>query len=81
MHQNWNNGIFCFTIGSILQALKEQAHEVLQAAAHAWAGSATQDGVTPFESHAFGLQPDFSIDYAMMERADNLTLAGSYGRV
>jgi mannose-1-phosphate guanylyltransferase len=70
----WNSGMFCFSAGSILQALKDHAPEVLQAAELAWAGSATQDGVTQFEPHAFGLQPDISIDYAVMERASNVTL-------
>ena len=70
----WNSGMFCFTAGSILQALKDHAPEVLQAAEHAWAGGATLDGVTRFEPHSFGLQPDISIDYAVMERASNVTL-------
>ncbi|MEO5737411.1 MAG: mannose-1-phosphate guanylyltransferase, partial [Variovorax sp.] len=70
----WNSGMFCFTAGTILQALKDHAPEVLQAAEHAWASSTTQDGATQFEAHAFGLQPDISIDYAVMERASNVTL-------
>lgn len=70
----WNSGMFCFTAGTILQALKDHAPQVLEAAEHAWAGSATQDGITQFEPHAFGLQPDISIDYAVMERASNVTL-------
>lgn len=70
----WNSGMFCFTAGTILQALKEHAPEVLEAAEHAWAGGITKDGATQFEAHAFGLQPDISIDYAVMERATNVTL-------
>lgn len=70
----WNSGMFCFTAGTLLQALKEHAPEVLQAAEHAWAASRTLDGVTQFDAHAFGLQPDISIDYAVMERASNVTL-------
>ena len=70
----WNSGMFCFTAGTILQALKDHAPEVLQAAEHAWTGGTTKDGMTQFESHAFGLQPDISIDYAVMEHASNVTL-------
>ena len=70
----WNSGMFCFTAGTMLLALKEHAPEVLQAAEHAWASSATKDGTTQFEAHAFGLQPDISIDYAVMEHASNVTL-------
>jgi len=70
----WNGGMFCFTAGAILQALREHAPEVLAAAEHAFAGAKTDDGVTRFDPHAFGLQPDISIDYAVMERAANVTL-------
>lgn len=70
----WNSGMFCFTVASILQALKDHAPEVLQGAEHAWAGSSSQNGVTQFEPHGFGLQPDISIDYAVMERASNVAL-------
>lgn len=70
----WNSGMFCFTARTILQALKEHAPEVLEAAEHAWASETTKDHVTQFEAHAFGLQPDISIDYAVMERANNVML-------
>lgn len=70
----WNSGMFCFTAGAILQALKEHAPEVLEAAEYAWAGGITNGGATQFQAHAFGLQPDISIDYAVMERAGNVTL-------
>jgi mannose-1-phosphate guanylyltransferase/mannose-6-phosphate isomerase len=39
-----------------------------------WDGSTTVDGATRFDAHAFGLLPDISIDYAVMERAKNVTL-------
>lgn len=78
----WNSGMFCFTAGAILQAFKEHSPDVLIAAERAMQSSQTeqssqnnrQDGVTRFDAHAFGLQPDISIDYAIMERADNVTL-------
>ena len=70
----WNSGMFCFTAGTVLQALKEHAPEVLEAAENAWTTSNTQSGTTQFDAHAFGLQPDISIDYAVMERASNVTL-------
>ncbi len=80
----WNSGMFCFTAGTILQAFKEHSPDVLTAAEHAMHGAqtqtrpatknTTQDAVTRFDAHAFGLQPDISIDYAIMERADNVTL-------
>ena len=70
----WNSGMFCFSAGSILEALKQHAPEVQEAADRAWATSETHDGVTRFEAHSFSLQPDISIDYAVMERAGNVTL-------
>jgi mannose-1-phosphate guanylyltransferase/mannose-6-phosphate isomerase len=68
----WNSGMFCFTPATLLAALKLHAPEVLEAAEHAWATNAQQDGVSRFDAHAFGLQPDISIDYAVMERAQNV---------
>ena len=84
----WNSGMFCFTAGTILQAFKSHSPEVLAAAKHVMQGAQIQnavlnagentskvsDSVTRFDSKAFGLQPDISIDYAIMERASNVTL-------
>lgn len=80
----WNSGMFCFTAATILQAFKDHSPEVLAAAEHAMQSAETQtqqtspnkieDEVTRFDAHAFGLQPDISIDYAVMERAQNVTL-------
>ena len=70
----WNSGMFCFTAGAILQALKEHAPEVLDSAEYAWKNSTTENSSTKFDIHSFGLQPDISIDYAVMERAGNVTL-------
>lgn len=70
----WNSGMFSFTAGTILAALAEHAPQVLAAAEKAWAGAAQQADVVTFNTHDFGLQPDISIDYAVMERASNVTL-------
>jgi mannose-1-phosphate guanylyltransferase len=84
----WNSGMFCFTAGTILQAFKNHSPEVLAAAEHVMQSAQIQnavlnagentskvsDSVTRFDSKAFGLQPDISIDYAIMERASNVTL-------
>jgi mannose-1-phosphate guanylyltransferase / mannose-6-phosphate isomerase len=85
----WNSGMFCFTAGTLLDALAEYAPAVLQAAQHTFAtasSAASEFGnglaaqpksttqITRFEEQAFGLQPDISIDYALMERAANVML-------
>ncbi|MDI3382372.1 mannose-1-phosphate guanylyltransferase/mannose-6-phosphate isomerase [Xenophilus aerolatus] len=68
----WNSGMFAFTADAMISALEAHAPEVLSAARHALSTSnANADGVS-FDAHAFGLQPDISIDYAVMERADNV---------
>jgi len=76
----WNSGMFCFTAGTLLTALAEVAPEVLMAAERAMSGAKVDgaqgntESVTRFDAHAFGLQPDISIDYAVMERVKNVTL-------
>ncbi|WP_439112234.1 mannose-1-phosphate guanylyltransferase/mannose-6-phosphate isomerase [Hydrogenophaga sp.] len=76
----WNSGMFCFTAGTLLDALTQQAPQVHEAAKKAMASCKTEagqgatKGITRFDAHAFGLQPDISIDYAVMERANNVTL-------
>lgn len=80
----WNSGMFCFAVSSILQALAEHAPDVLAAAQEAMASANTHamqlpnhpnpPRITRFDLHTFGMQPDISIDYAVMERATNVTL-------
>jgi mannose-1-phosphate guanylyltransferase/mannose-6-phosphate isomerase len=81
----WNSGMFCFTAQSIVQALTQHAPDVLSAAQAAMqtgqhstlppSGMAKEGAqVTRFDNHAFGLQPDISIDYAVMEKASNTML-------
>lgn len=83
----WNSGMFCFAAGTLLDALAQYAPEVLSAAQNAMASAknpadasnaaqskGSTDSITRFDSHDFALQPDISIDYAVMERAKNVTL-------
>lgn len=68
----WNSGMFCFTAGTILQALAEHAPHALETTRQAFKASQTRGQVTEFDAHVFGLQPDISIDYAVMEKARNV---------
>lgn len=76
----WNSGMFCFAAGTMVDALAQHAPEVLAAAQHAMAsakpagGQGATQSITQFDPHAFGMQPDISIDYAVMERAQNVML-------
>ena len=70
----WNSGMFCFTAQTMLDALARHAPHALAAARDAFQGGATTGDVTRFDNHLFGLQPDISIDYAVMEKADNVSV-------
>jgi mannose-1-phosphate guanylyltransferase len=68
----WNSGMFCFTADAIIAAFEQHAPGLLKAARRALESSQSAERVVQFDLHAFGLQPDISIDYAVMERADNV---------
>jgi mannose-1-phosphate guanylyltransferase/mannose-6-phosphate isomerase len=70
----WNSGMFCFTAGTILEALQRHSPELLARARAAFAQTSVQDDVTRFEAESFAAQPDISIDYAVMEHATNVTM-------
>ncbi|MDM0049033.1 mannose-1-phosphate guanylyltransferase/mannose-6-phosphate isomerase [Variovorax sp. J22R115] len=68
----WNSGMFCFTADAIVSAFERYAPELLAAARRALDSAQADGNAVRFNAHAFGLQPDISIDYAVMERADNV---------
>lgn len=68
----WNSGMFCFTADAIIAAFEKQAPAVLAAARRALDSSKHTADTIHFDAHDFALQPDISIDYAVMERADNV---------
>jgi mannose-1-phosphate guanylyltransferase len=68
----WNSGMFCFSAKTILLALERHAPDVLKTAKAALAASSEQAHMVAFDAHSFNLQPNISIDYAVIERADNV---------
>jgi mannose-1-phosphate guanylyltransferase / mannose-6-phosphate isomerase len=74
----WNSGMFCFSVGTILAAFEEHQPGLLGAARAAWKASAVRDGpacaVIDIPGGAFGLLPDISIDFAVMEKAANVAV-------
>jgi mannose-1-phosphate guanylyltransferase / mannose-6-phosphate isomerase len=70
----WNSGMFCFTAQTMLDALAKHAPHALETARHALSAGQASGDVTRFDAHLFGLQPDISIDYAVMEKAQNVTV-------
>jgi mannose-1-phosphate guanylyltransferase / mannose-6-phosphate isomerase len=79
----WNSGMFCFTADTVLRELQRWAPEVLDASEKALS-AATPDARFPdrqqLDASHFASAPDISIDYAVMERAENVrVLGGDFG--
>jgi mannose-1-phosphate guanylyltransferase/mannose-1-phosphate guanylyltransferase/mannose-6-phosphate isomerase len=70
---SWNAGIFCFQAQVYLNALEAHAPEVYQAALQCW-GASEHGQVTYLEAKSFKAIPSISVDYAVMERADNVAV-------
>lgn len=74
----WNSGMFCFSVGSLLRELAEQAPQLLeQVAACVAASPALQQGELAqqeLNAELFAELPDISIDYALMERSDRVAV-------
>ena len=70
----WNSGMFCFTAGVMAQNMAAYAGDVWAASEAAYAEAHDETGVTRFEEASFIVQPDVSIDYAVMERADKIAM-------
>jgi mannose-1-phosphate guanylyltransferase/mannose-6-phosphate isomerase len=74
---HWNSGMFCFQAGVFLESLARYAPDVSSAVERVW--EATDKASTPIEFPAelFSQCPSISIDYAVMERADNTAVVVS----
>ena len=76
----WNSGMFCFTAHAMAEALAQHTPDVWGSAQHVFAERTSEESVTRFDEAAFMAQPDISIDYAVMEKADNVTIVpASFG--
>jgi mannose-1-phosphate guanylyltransferase/mannose-6-phosphate isomerase len=70
----WNSGMFCFTAGVMAENMAAHAGDVWAASEVAF-NEATQDGsATRFQQESFVAQPDISVDYAVMERAEKIAM-------
>ena len=66
----WNAGIFLFRADTMLKALEKHAPEVLSGTR---AAMGADDGdVRALDARAFSATPSISIDYAVMEKAENV---------
>ena len=70
----WNSGMFCFTPGVFLDALKTHAPEVYEASVRAWETSDTSQATIELDKASFAEVPSISVDYAVIERADNVAV-------
>jgi mannose-1-phosphate guanylyltransferase/mannose-6-phosphate isomerase len=70
----WNGGMFCFSAGSMVKALRLHAPQVLAAVETTFAASRLDRTPITLDAEAFGAVPDISIDYAIMERAENVAV-------
>ncbi|CAG4887806.1 mannose-1-phosphate guanylyltransferase/mannose-6-phosphate isomerase [Paraburkholderia saeva] len=74
----WNSGIFCFSAGTMLQQMKLHCPEILAATAacEELSRAAEGDGFSQLEldAESFKNVPDVSIDYAVMEKSDQIAV-------
>ena len=70
----WNSGMFWFTAGVMAENMAAHAGDVWAASKAAFAEAHEDTGVTRFEEESFIAQPDISIDYAVMEKAEKITV-------
>jgi mannose-1-phosphate guanylyltransferase / mannose-6-phosphate isomerase len=76
----WNAGIFLFSVPAILAAFDAHAPGLLADARAAVEGAQADLGFTRLAPGPWGALPDISIDYAVMEKAANLSVV-PYGGV
>ena len=71
----WNSGMFCFTAGAILDNLRRHAPDLLAAAERCWQATPPRQGdAVSFDPASFSRLPEISIDYAVMEKAENVAV-------
>jgi len=74
----WNSGMFCFTAGTMLQQLQQHCPQILAAtrACIEQSRSAQGQGFSQLalDPETFAKVPDNSIDYAVMEKSDQVAV-------
>jgi len=75
----WNSGIFCFKAGVMLNALADYHPALLDAARAVWNATAANGDKIELDA-AFAQLDNISIDYAVMEKAQNIAVVpGQFG--
>jgi mannose-1-phosphate guanylyltransferase/mannose-6-phosphate isomerase len=73
-HFLWNAGIFLFSAKALIIAFRTHAPDVLEPVEAAVANAKRDLGFIRLDAAAWGRVPNISLDYAIMERAENLTV-------
>ena len=76
----WNAGIFLFTAQTILDAFKTHAPDLVTAVSAAHADAKADLGFTRLDAGAWGKADKISVDFAVMEKAPNLSVVPYTGR-
>ena len=74
---HWNSGMFCFQAGTFLDSLKRYAPDVYEAASRVWEATEKTQSPIEFPAELFSECPSISVDYAVMERAENTAVVVS----
>ena len=70
----WNAGIFLFKVRTLVEAYKAHAPEVLTGVRRAVDAAKGDLGFIRLDAAAWATVPDISVDYAIMEKAGNLSV-------
>ncbi len=70
----WNAGIFLFTAETVIAAYRTHAPTLVAAVSKALENASSDLGFTRLDPEAWAEAEDISIDYAIMEKADNLAV-------
>jgi mannose-1-phosphate guanylyltransferase / mannose-6-phosphate isomerase len=70
----WNSGMFCFEAGVMAANMKRDAEDVWGRSKDAFNNALDAGSVIRFQPEQFILQPDISLDYAVMEKAENVSM-------
>lgn len=72
----WNSGMFCFKAGEFVRQMDRYAPDVMESCRDAMASAQRTSGqgirCTRLDAGRFAQVPDISVDYALMERSDNV---------
>jgi len=79
-HYLWNAGLFLFSARTILDAFTAHAPDLLPPVQAAVSKAKPDLGFLRLDPEAWADAPDISIDYAVMEKASNLTVVPFEGR-